>query len=140
MYFPSTASLAQIQSWLVAQYSATQPIAKHGFDVELRPHRRQRSNEQNRFLMAIMVAVVRFYNTTGFMPYGCSAWMMRTDILKEYFKARFGVVSTAKLDTRAFGEFIDNIQRSLVEESGGEWEILEPDSAYLRALVEQGGM
>lgn len=140
MWFPSDASLLQIQSWVARQFDAVAPNTKHGFDVELRPHRRQRSNEQNRFLMAIMVAVVRFYNTTGFMPNGVSAWMMRTDILKEYYKARFGVSSTAKLDTRAFGEFIDNVQRSLVEESSGEWEVLEPDSAYLRALVEQGGM
>lgn len=140
MWFPSDVSLPQIQAWVAKQFTAVSGGAKHGYDVDLRPHRRQRSNEQNRFLMAIMVAVVRFYNTTGFMPYGVSTWMMRTDILKEYYKARFGVSSTAKLDTRAFGEFIDNIQRSLVEESGGEWEILEPDSAYLRALVEQGGM
>lgn len=140
MWFPSDVLLERIQSWVAQQYGAVSGRAKHGFDVELRPHRRQRSNEQNRFLMAIMVAVVRFYNTTGFMPNGVSAWMMRTDILKEYYKARFGVSSTSKLDTRAFGEFIDNIQRSLVEESSGEWEILEPDSAYLRALIEQGGM
>lgn len=140
MWFPSDASLSQIQSWVAKQFTAMSHTAKHGFDVELRPHRRQRSTEQNRFLMAIMVAVVRFYQETGFMPSGLSAWAMRTDILKEYYKARFGVSSTAKLDTRAFGEFIDSIQRSLVEESNGCWEILEPDSAYLRALVEHGGM
>ena len=49
------------------------------------------------------------------------------------------MVSTAKLDTKAFGEFIDNIQRTLVEESGGEWEVLEPDSDYLRSLMNDMG-
>lgn len=140
MWFPSDSSLERIQSWVAQQYGAVSGRAKHGFDVELRPHRRQRSTEQNRFLMAIMVAQVRFYHETGFMPSGLSAWAMRTDILKEYWKSRLGVTSTAKLDTAAFGQFVDGIQRTLVEETDGQWEILEPDSAYLRTLIEQGGL
>lgn len=139
MFFSSDASLQQIQSWVARQYN-TMGLQKNGYDVELRPHRKQRSTEQNRFLMAIMVELVRFYHETGFMPQGCQPWMMRTDIQKEYWKARLGVVSTAKLDTKAFGNFVDGIQRILVEESDGEWQIMEPDSAYLKSLLADGGI
>ena len=45
------------------------------------------------------------------------------------------VISMFKLSTKAFGEFIDFIQKTLVEESGGNWEILSPDSMYLQSLV-----
>ena len=137
MFFQYGTSLERIQKWIANQYAAVGD-QKNGYDVELRPHKKQRTTQQNKFFMAIMVAIVRFYQDTGFMPAGLSPWAMRTDILKEFYKARFGVVSTAKLDTKAFGEFIDNIQRTLVEESGGEWEILEPDSDYLTSLVEGG--
>lgn len=139
MYFSHDTSLTQIQSWIARQYTAIGNQSR-GYDVDLRPHKQQRSNQQNRFLMAIMVAIIRFYHETGFIPKGLAPWAMRTDILKEFWKARFGVVSTAKLDTKAFGEFIDSIQREMVEQTNGEWEILEPDSAYIKSLIEQGGL
>ena len=89
--------------------------------------------------MAILTALLRFYENTGFRPDGVAPWAMRVDVLKVYYKSRFGVAKTSKLDTKAFGEFIDRIQGSLVQETDGEWEILEPDSAYVRSLIEQGG-
>ena len=138
MFFQYGTSLERIQKWIASQYAVIGE-QKNGYDVELRPHKKQRTTNQNKFFMAIMVAIVRFYQNTGVMPAGLSPWAMRTDILKEFYKARFGVVSTAKLDTKAFGEFIDNIQRTLVEESGGEWEVLEPDSDYLRSLMNDMG-
>lgn len=140
MFFSKDKSYKDIQNWIALQLPAVFQSAKNGIDVEIKPHKHQRSNEQNRFLMAIMVALVRFYHETGFMPSGCQSWMMRTDIQKEYWKARFGITSTAKLDTKAFSDFIDNIQRTLVEESSGEWEILETDSAYLKSLTQDTGI
>lgn len=137
MFFLNDTSLQEIQNWVAAQYGAI-GAQKRGYDVELRPHRVQRSNEQNRFLMAILLAIVRFYHDTGFMPSGLSPWAMRTDILKEYFKARAGVLSTAKLSSADFGKFVDFIQHTMVNESDGEFEILQPDSAYMRALCEMG--
>lgn len=140
MFFNTAVSKEHVMRWVDTQLAGVLPIAKNGVDVDIKPHKNPRSNAQNRFLMAILVALVRFYHETGFMPQGLSAWAMRTDILKEYYKARFGVISTAKLSAKAFGEFVDSVQQSLVEETGGEWEVLEPDSAYLQSLVEQGGM
>lgn len=135
MFFDKDKSLQEIQGWINLQLSAVFQASKNGIDIAIVPHKQQRTNEQNRFLMAIMVALVKFYHETGFMPAGCQKWMMRTDILKEYWKARFGIEHTRNLDRNAFSEFIDGIQRELVEETGGEWEILTTDSAYLKSLI-----
>lgn len=139
MFFRNSTKTTDIQQWAMNQIALVVPVAKNGIDVEIKPHKTQRTNQQNRFLMAILVALVRFYNETGFMPDGIKPWAMQTNILKEYYKARFGIGSTKKLDTAAFGHFIDSIQQSLVEESNGEWEILQPDSAYIQSLLAEGG-
>lgn len=135
MFFKQDTPLGQIKNWFDGQLSAVHPVAKNGIDIVIKPHKSWRSNEQNRFLMVIMQELVKFYHETGFMPEGCQRWMMRVDILKEYWKARFGIEHTRTLDKKQFGEFIDGIQRELVEETNGEWEILETDSAYLLSLV-----
>lgn len=126
--------------WCGRQLGAIKEIAKDGFDIDIKPHRKQRTVQQNRFFMAIMVALVRFYNETGFMPEGCQPWMMRTHILKEYWKYRHGVKSTSRLSAADFGKLCDFVQDTLVVETQGEWQTLEPDSAYLQSLIEQGGI
>ena len=90
--------------------------------------------------MVILIAIVRFYNETGFRPDGLKPWEMRTTILKEYYKDRFGVANTHKLDTFQFSFFIDRIQQSLVEETCGEWQILTTDSAYVKSLIQESGL
>jgi hypothetical protein len=135
MFFKANVSLEQITDWVVGQLSAVHPIAKNGIDIIIKPHKPWRTNEQNRFLMVIMQEIVKFYHETGFMPEGCQKWMMRVDILKEFYKAKFGIEHTRTLDKKAFGDFIDGIQRELVEETQGEWQILQTDSAYLLSLV-----
>lgn len=135
MFFSKDKSYKEIQDWITVQLPAIYQISKNGIDIVIKPHKTWRSNEQNRFLMVIMQELVKFYHETGFMPEGCQRWMMRIDILKEYWKARFGIEHTRTLDKKQFGEFIDGIQRELVEETNGEWEILETDSAYLLSLV-----
>ena len=139
MFFRNSTKTTDIQQWALQQIALVAPVAKNGIDVEIKPHKTQRTNQQNRFLMAILVALVKFHNETGFVPKGLSDWAMRTDVLKVYYKSRFGIGSTKKLDTGAFGRFIDSIQQSLVEETNGEWEILQPDSAYIQSLLAEGG-
>ena len=124
MYFALPTATESITAWVKAQVDALRPDVKYGWDVDVRPHKKPRTYQQIRFLMAIMQNIVRFYQRTGFMPAGLSPWAMRTDILKEYYKARFGVGETHKLDTKAFTDFIDQIQQSMVQESHGEYEIL----------------
>lgn len=139
MYFTQS-NIDNASIWCGKQLATIKSIAKDGVDIDIRPHHKQRSVQQNRFFMAIMVALVKFYNETGFMPEGCKPWMMRTDILKEYWKYRDGVKATSKLSAAEFGKLCDFVQDTLVQETQGEWEVLEPDSAYLQSLIEQGGM
>lgn len=139
MYFSSSTSLEQIYKWFVCQVTAVYNVSKNGIDIEVRPHKNKRTNQQNRFLYAILVALVRFHHETGFVPSDCGKYNIDVESLKTYWKNRWGVNRSSKLDTKNFGEFIDFIQRTLVEETYGEWEIMEPDSAYIRSLLEQGG-
>lgn len=136
MFFRQDATISEIFSWAQDQINAIRPISKHGIIVDIKPYKKPRSNEQNRFLMVVINRIVQFYHETGFMPAGCEKWMMRTDILKEYWKARFGIEHTAKLSTKDFTDFIDGIQHELVEETNGEWEIITTDTAYLKGLLE----
>lgn len=135
MFFKANAPIEQITDWFTSQLSAVHPVAKNGIDVIIKPHKLWRTNEQNRFLMVVLSELVRFYHETGFMPEGLQKWMMRVDILKEFYKAKFGIEHTRTLDRKAFGEFIDKIQLELVEQTQGEWQILQTDSAYLLSLV-----
>lgn len=135
MFFKANAPLEQITDWIGQQLSAVHPVAKNGIDVIIKPHKQWRTNEQNRFLMVVLSELVKFYHETGFIPDGLKKWEMRADILKEFYKAKFGIEHTRTLDKKAFGEFIDGIQRELVEETQGEWQILQTDSAYLLSLV-----
>lgn len=140
MYFKQSTPLHEILNWVTQQYIRLVDFAKDGIEIDIKKRKKQRTIQQNRFFMAILVALVRFYNETGFMPDGCKPWMMRTDILKEYWKYRYGVKSTSRLSTAEFGKLCDFTQNTLVQETEGEWEVLEPDSAYLQSLIEQGGI
>lgn len=140
MFFHKDTPYKEIQDWIAIQLPAVYQASKNGIDIEIKPHKTKRSLEQNKFLMVILTQIVRFFNETGFVPQGCQAWMMRVDIQKEYWKARYGIETTHKLDTVAFTKFIDFIQQTMVEETGGEWEILTTDSAYLKSLIEDAGI
>ena len=136
MFFHKDTPLTSIQHWINLQLSGVYS-AKNGIDIEIKPHKTKRSIEQNKFLMVVLSAIVKFYHETGFMPQGCQPWMIRTDILKEYYKARFGIETTHKLDTAEFTKFIDFIQQTMVEETSGEYEILTTDSQYLKSLLQE---
>lgn len=135
MFFMNITSTDSISAWVARQIEATRESVKYGWDVEIKPHKKQRSYQQNRYLVAVMEHIVRFYHDTGYMPEGCAPWAMRTDVQKEYWKARLGVGSTAKLSTKEFGEFVDRIQGTMAAESGGEYEIITPPDAYMESLV-----
>ena len=138
MFFKQDTSLSQIQAWIATQYTAL-GLPKNGYDVEIKPHRNKRSNQQNRFLMVIMVALVRFCHETGYVPAGLCHWVLDPLVLKAYWKGRYGITTTKNMESAAFGRFIDFIQRTLVEETAGEWEVLQPDSAYIQSLIAEGG-
>lgn len=134
MFFHKDTPLTEIQHWINLQLSGVYSASKNGIDIEIKPHKTKRSIEQNKFLFAVLSEIVKFYNETGFMPQGCQPWMMRTDIQQFYWKSRFGIEHSSKLDTAEFTKFIDFIQATMVEETGGEYEILTTDSQYLKSL------
>jgi len=136
MFFPGITSNDSISEWVARQIDATRGAVKYGWDVEIRPYKKRRSYQQKRYLMAVMENIVRFYHDTGYMPNGCGAWAMRTDVQKEYWKARMGVGSTAKLSTKEFGDFVDRIQGTMAAESDGEYEIITPPDVYLESLCQ----
>jgi hypothetical protein len=135
MFFKQDATISEIFSWAQDQITAVRPVSKHGIIVDIKPYKKPRSNEQNRFLMVIMQELVRFYHETGYVVPGLPNYLMRAEVLKEYFKGRYGIESTKNLDTAEFTKFIDWVQTTLVEETNGEWEILTTDSAYLKGLL-----
>lgn len=135
MFFKQDAPLEQVTDWVRTQVSAVQPTAKNGIDIVIKPHKSLRSMQQNRFFSVIIIAQIRMFHETGFMASGLKPWMHQQEILRFYWKARYGIEHSSKLSTKAFGEFIDFIQKTLVEESGGNWEILSPDSMYLESLI-----
>lgn len=139
MFFKEGTAFREIQDWIAVQLPAVYQVAKHGIDVEIKPHKKLRTIQQNRFLYAVLVALVKFHNETGFIPKYCGEYNMDVESLKTSYKKRFGINKSSKIDTVAFGKFIDQIQLSLVEETGGEWEIIQPDSAYIDSLLAEGG-
>lgn len=136
MYFNRDSNYTDILDWVANQLPAVQKVAKYGVDIEIKPHKIQRSNQQNRFLMEIMVILAQFCRNTGYRPKGLSDWAIKPLVLKEYWKGRYGIETTKNLSTTEFSAFIDWIQLTLVEETYGEWEILTTDSAYLKSLYE----
>lgn len=135
MFFHKDTPLSEIQSWIDKQLPPVYNTAKNGIEINIFAHKAKRSIEQNKFLFAVLSEIVKFYNETGFMPQGCQPWMMRTDIQQFYWKSRFGVEHSSKLNTAEFTKFIDYIQQTMVEETCGEYEILTTDSQYLKSLL-----
>lgn len=135
MFFHKDTPYKEIQNWILLQLPAVYQCAKNGIDIEIKAHKIQRSNEQNRFLMVICTHIVQFYHETGYILPGLQPWAMQPAIVKEYWKNRFGIESSKKLDTSEFTKFIDYIQNTMVEETNGEYEILTTDSQYLKSLL-----
>lgn len=134
MFFQYGIPTENILRWLQPQIDAAQN--PNGIDIVVAPHKKQRSYRQNRYLMEVCANIVRFYQDTGFLPQGCPRWCMTTQIQKEFWKALLGVTETHKLSTKQFGEFVDKIQAEMVQQSGGEYQPIVPDSDYLTSLVE----
>ena len=134
MFFQVGTSPESITAWVKAQVAALGPDVKYGWDVEVRPHKKPRTYQQNRLLMLIMQEMVKFYHRTGYVVPGLCGYVMRTDVLKEYWKGRYGVGETHRMSTAEFGKFIDWIQATMVEETHGEWEIITTEQA--NALVD----
>lgn len=139
MWFSTHAPLSGIQNWFNNQLAAVFPLSKDGVDIEIKPHRKKRTIQQNKFLFVILDEIVRFHHETGYVVPGLCAHVMCKDVLKVYWTGRFGVESTKNMSAADFGKLCDFIQQTMVQETNGSWEILDPESDYVRSLIE-GGM
>lgn len=135
MYFSKQVLIENVVKWCEIQATASMTASQHGIDVEIKQHKKQRTFLQNRYFMAVLQAIIRFYQETGFKPHRLDDWAMDTDVLKVFWKKRFAVEKTSKLSTKEFGEFVDGIQREMVELSGGNYEMIIPPDQYLESLT-----
>ena len=55
---------------------------------------------------------------------------LNSDLLHEYFKARFDVKTTTKMTTADFSTYTDSIQLLMTEQSGGEYQPIYPETTY----------
>lgn len=138
MFFAKQVSIENIIKWCQIQVTASMNASKYGVDVEIKQHKKQRTYLQNRYFMSVLQAMIRFYKETGFKPYNLDDWAMDTDVLKVFWKKRFGIEYTSKLSTKEFGEFVDNIQMEMVEISGGNYEMIIPPDYYVDSLTKIG--
>lgn len=105
-----------------------------GIDVSIKEHKNKRTLEQNAWLFAVYKHIVDFYNETGFFLDNIRLRFCNTDLVHEYCKARYGIRTTTKLSTKEIGEYIEAIQRDLIEQTRGEYEpIYPPEKDYFEA-------
>lgn len=138
MYFSKTTPYKQIQDWVTVQLPAVYQACKDGMDIEIKPHVKKRTNRQNRFFYVLLSQLVKFHHETGYVVPGLCSYVMQVEVLKTYWKGRYGVEKTHNMSAEDFGKLCDFVQRTLVEETNGMWEILDPESDYIKALIEQG--
>ena len=62
MFFSPNTSLEQITEWAKNQIAAVHPVAKNGIDITIKPHNKQRTNQQNRFFSVVVIAQIRFFH------------------------------------------------------------------------------
>lgn len=138
MFFQKQIPIENIINWCQVQIPAVMNASQYGIDIEIKQHKKIRSYMQNRYFMEVLQHIIRFYQETGFKPYNLEDWAMDTDCLKVFWKKRFAVEKTSKLSTKEFGEFVDNIQREMVEISGGNYEMIIPPDYYVDSLTKIG--
>lgn len=91
-----------------------------------------RSKEQNRFMWAVFQHIADFYLDTGFMPDGLQSKIQffNKDVAKTWFSAKYGYKHTSLLNTKDMSEFLEAVQRDMLEQSQGEYTPIYPEDIY----------
>lgn len=127
MNFPKSANIDGILAFIRPTIEQVLNSAKYGITIDVRPQVRRRSLEQNSYLWSVYSNIVKFWESTGFMPDGLKLNYINSDFLHEYFKARFDIKTTTKLTTAEFCEYTDKIQHLMTEQSKGNYDPIYPD-------------
>lgn len=95
--------------------------------------RKLRSKEQNRYMWAVFENIANFYLDTGFMPDGLQSKIkfFNKDVAKVWFCAKYGIKHSSYIDTKEMTEFLDNVQRDMLEQSQGEYNPIYPEEIYM---------
>lgn len=127
MYIPVSANIKGILAYIRPTIEAVLSSAKYGIDIDIKEHKKKRTNDQNSYLWGIYQHIVEFYNETGFTPDNIKVRFLNSDLLHEYFKARFDVKTTTKMTTTDFSAYTDKIQLLMTEQSKGEYQPIYPE-------------
>lgn len=94
--------------------------------------RKLRSQEQNRYMWAVFENIANFYQDTGFIPDGLQSQIkiFNKDIAKVWFSAKYGIKHTSYISTKEMANFLDNVQRDMLEQSQGEYNPIYPEEIY----------
>lgn len=130
MFIPKSANIQGILAYLKPTIEATLNNSQYGIDIEVKPHKKKRTTDQNAYLWAIYQNIVNFYTQTGFTPDNIKVRFLNSDLLHEYFKAHFDVKTTTKMSTADFSTYTDSIQLLMTEQSNGEYQPIYPETTY----------
>ena len=130
MFFPQGADANSIIMMIKPKLEAVVSGSAHGVDIEIKRHVKRRSIDQNAYLWAIYAHIVKFFDATGFIPDNLPVRFINSDFLHEYFKMRFDVKETKKLNTAEFSAYTDKIQHLMLEQTNGDYDPIYPESTY----------
>lgn len=130
MYFPIGTTADNIISMIRSKLEAVINGARYGVDIDIKKHTKKRSLDQNAYLWGIYAHIVKFYDETGFIPDNLPVRFINSDFLHEYFKSRFDVKETKKLNTAEFAEYTEKIQQLMLEQTDGDYDPIYPETTY----------
>ena len=100
--------------------------------VEFEVYHKTRSQEQNRYMWSVFQHIVDFYHDTGFMPDNLQSHLkfFNKDVAKMWFCAKYDMKHTSCSNTKEMVNFIDRVQRDMIEQTQGEYEPIIPDDKW----------
>lgn len=133
MFFPAGISQTAIMEWCEKQIPAVMNASKHGIDIDIKPHKKLRTLEQNSYWWKIMDHIHKFSEDTGWKPRGLEnlQWLS-SDFLHLFFKSIYGIKSTRKLSTKEFYELTNKLQNDMLTTTHGEYEPIIPPDKFLQ--------
>ena len=125
-----TADDAEIEMRLIRPLKALLASSKNGVDVEIKEHTTRRSATQNAFYWANLTDIAKVLNEVG-CGYGDYKIAFTPKVLHEINKTIFGVKTTAKMDVKAFTEYMDKVLAFWIEKTHGFFVPKETTKSYL---------
>ena len=121
---------AEIEMRLIRPLKALLASSKNGVDVEIKEHTTRRSATQNAFYWANLTDIAKVLNEAG-CGYGDYNIAFTPEVLHEINKTVFGIKTTAKMDVKAFTEYMDKVLAFWIEKTHGFFVPKETTKSYL---------